>query len=190
MCKELILLHDSVLFIEQQLTEQCKMFLSLLCWSPHRALHGSPPFPMMDVAPRLLKRLFRCMQKLHCKQSHVVASRNGGSNCTNILKSKECVDFLDQRKQAKMQWIQDRSRSNVDSLNNIRRDASRHFRNKKKAYLKVKTEELETNSKIKVRDLYRGINDFKKGYQPRTTIVKARVYEIQTYMLIFALIVR
>ena len=33
--------------------------------------------------------------------------------------------------------------------------------------------ELETNSKIKnIRDLYRGINDFKKGYQPRTNIVK------------------
>ena len=29
-------------------------------------------------------------------------------------------------------------------------------------------EELETNSKIKkIRDLYRGNNDFKKGYQPR-----------------------
>ena len=43
----------------------------------------------------------------------------------------------------------------------------------KKAYLKVKIEELETNSKINnVRDLYRSINDFKKGYQPRTTIVK------------------
>jgi len=58
-------------------------------------------------------------------------------------------------------------------LNNIRRDASRHFRNNKKAYLKIKIEELETNSKInKVRDLYRGINDFMKGYQPRTTRVK------------------
>jgi hypothetical protein len=43
---------------------------------------------------------------------------------------------------------------------------------KKKAYLKFKIEELETNSKINnVRDLYRVINDFKKGYQPRTTIV-------------------
>jgi len=42
-----------------------------------------------------------------------------------------------------------------------------------KAYLKVKIEELETNSKINnVRDLYRGINDIKKGYQPRTSIVK------------------
>ena len=44
---------------------------------------------------------------------------------------------------------------------------------KRKAYLKVNVEELETNSKInKVRDLYKGINDFKKGHQPRTTIVK------------------
>ena len=46
---------------------------------------------------------------------------------------KECLDFLDQRK-----WIQDPSQSNVENLNYIRRDASRHFRNKKKAYLKVK----------------------------------------------------
>jgi len=49
-------------------------------------------------------------------------------------------------------------------LNNIRRDANKHFRNKKKAYLKVKIDELETNNKInKVRDLCRGINDFKEG---------------------------
>ena len=86
---------------------------------------------------------------------------------------RECVDFLNQRVRAKMQWIQDPSRSKVDNFNNIRREASRQFRNKKKAYLKVKIEELETNSKVNnVRDLYRGINDFKKGYQPRTTIVK------------------
>jgi hypothetical protein len=33
--------------------------------------------------------------------------------------------------------------------------------------------ELETNSKINiVRDWYRGIIDFKKGYKPRTNIVK------------------
>ena len=71
-----------------------------------------------------------------------------------------------------MQWIQDPSQSNVDNLNSVRRNVSRHFRNKK-AYLKAKIEELETNSKVNnVRDLYRGINDFKKGYQPRTIIVK------------------
>jgi len=72
-----------------------------------------------------------------------------------------------------MQWICEPSQSNVDNMNSVRCDASRHFRNKKKAYQKAKIEELETNSKIKnIRDLYRGISDFKKGYQPRTNIVK------------------
>jgi hypothetical protein len=34
--------------------------------------------------------------------------------------------------------------------------------------LKDKISELESN----IRDLYRGINEFKKGYQPRTNLVK------------------
>ena len=39
--------------------------------------------------------------------------------------------------------------------------------------MKDKFEELETNSKIKNNmDLYRGISDFKKGYQPRTNILR------------------
>ena len=37
-----------------------------------------------------------------------------------------------------MQWIHDPSQSTVDNLNSIRLDASRHFRNKKKEYLKAK----------------------------------------------------
>jgi hypothetical protein len=47
------------------------------------------------------------------------------------------------------------------------------FRNKKREYLKAKINELETNSNNKnIRDLYRGISDFKRGYQPRTNVVK------------------
>jgi len=85
----------------------------------------------------------------------------------------ECLGFLDKRKRAKIHWIQDPSQSNVDNLNKVRREVSRHFRNKTKAYLKAKIEELETNNKIQnIRDLYRGISDFKKGYQPRYIIVK------------------
>ena len=49
---------------------------------------------------------------------------------------------------AKLQCVQDPSQSNVNTLNNVRREATRHFRNKKKAYLKAKIEELETNRKI------------------------------------------
>jgi len=36
-----------------------------------------------------------------------------------------------------------------------------------------KTDELETNSKMKyITDIYRGISEFKKGSQPKTNIVK------------------
>ena len=62
---------------------------------------------------------------------------------------EECLGFLDQRKQAKMQWVHDPSQNNVDNMNSVRPVASRHFRNKKKAYLTAKIEEIETNSKIK-----------------------------------------
>jgi hypothetical protein len=86
---------------------------------------------------------------------------------------EEYLGMLDQRKQAKMQWIQDPSQSNVDNMNNVRLDATRHIRNKKKSYLKAKFEKHETNSNINnIRDLYRGINDVKKEYQPKTIIVK------------------
>jgi len=46
--------------------------------------------------------------------------------------NEECVDFLDQRKQAKMQLKQVPSQSNVDNMNSVRRDVSRHFREKKR----------------------------------------------------------
>jgi len=86
---------------------------------------------------------------------------------------EECLGFLDQRKWAKMEWIQDPNQSNVDNLNNVRREVSRNFRNKKKAYLRAKIEELETNNKIQnIRYLYTGINEFKKRYQPRCNIIK------------------
>jgi hypothetical protein len=61
---------------------------------------------------------------------------------------KECLRFLDQRKQAKVQWVQDSNQSNTDNLNNVSRNVRRHLREKKKN-LKVKINELENNNKIK-----------------------------------------
>jgi hypothetical protein len=85
---------------------------------------------------------------------------------------EECLCSLYKRKQAKMKWLQDPNQINVDNVNNVKREASRHFGNVKTEYLKTKIYELETNSKIKnIRELYMGISDFKKGYQARTNIV-------------------
>jgi predicted ribonuclease YlaK len=45
---------------------------------------------------------------------------------------EEYLGFLDGRKQAKMQWMQNPSQSNVENLKKVRRVAGRHFRNKNK----------------------------------------------------------
>jgi hypothetical protein len=48
---------------------------------------------------------------------------------------EECSKLFDQKKEAKLQWLQDPSKINKDNLNNVRREASRYFRNKKRKYL-------------------------------------------------------
>jgi hypothetical protein len=70
-------------------------------------------------------------------------------------------------------WLQNPSQINGNYQKNLRRETTRTFRNKKTEYLKGKIIELETNNKKKNnRDLYRGTNEFKKGYQPRINIIK------------------
>jgi hypothetical protein len=60
-----------------------------------------------------------------------------------------------------VQWLQDPSEINGDNVN------------EKREYLKYRINELATNSKNKsIRDLYRGINYFKRGYQPTNNLVK------------------
>jgi hypothetical protein len=62
---------------------------------------------------------------------------------------------------------------NEGNLSGVWREASRHFRNKKREYLRDRTNELGLSSKNKnIRDLCRGMNEFKKGYQSRTNLVK------------------
>jgi hypothetical protein len=81
--------------------------------------------------------------------------------------------LFDQRKQAKLQWLQDPDEVNEDNLSDVRQETITHFRNKKRECLKEEINDLEQNNKNKnIRDLYMGINEFKKGYQSRTNLVK------------------
>ena len=58
---------------------------------------------------------------------------------------EEFSQFLGRRKLLKMRWLQDPNKSSVDNLKSVRREATGHFRNKKKEYLKAKIGELESN---------------------------------------------
>jgi hypothetical protein len=61
---------------------------------------------------------------------------------------------------------------NEDNLSNVGQEASGHFKNKEREYLKDRINELKSNTKNKnIRDLYKDISEFKKGYQPRTNLV-------------------
>jgi hypothetical protein len=44
----------------------------------------------------------------------------------------------DQRKKTELQWLWDPSEINGDNPNNVRCETTRHFRNKKREYLKTK----------------------------------------------------
>jgi predicted RNA-binding protein len=69
-----------------------------------------------------------------------------------------------------MQCLLDPNHSNLNNLNNVSQST---FQDKKREYLKAKINKLKKNSTNKnIRELYRGISDFKKGYQPRTNIVQ------------------
>jgi hypothetical protein len=58
-------------------------------------------------------------------------------------------------------------------LQNLRHETSTTFKKKEREYLKDKVSELQTNNKNKnIRDLYRGVNEFRKGYQSRINIIK------------------
>jgi hypothetical protein len=65
---------------------------------------------------------------------------------------------------------------NGDNLQNLIHETSRVFRDKKREYLKGKINKPEINNKNNnIRDLYRGMNEFKKGYQPRINNKRMRM---------------
>jgi hypothetical protein len=91
-------------------------------------------------------------------------------------------ELLDQRKQAKLQWLQDPSEINGDNLKNVRRESTRYFRNKKREYLKDRINKLTTNSKNKnTRDLYKGVTECKMVYQSINNFVEDENGDLLAY---------
>jgi hypothetical protein len=62
---------------------------------------------------------------------------------------EECSKLLDLRKKATVQCLQDLRQINGDNQNNVRHEAKRHFRDKKREYLKAKIINLQTTNKNK-----------------------------------------
>ena len=73
-----------------------------------------------------------------------------------------------------MKFLQVPTQLNRDNNYHTKRcETNRTLRNKNRDYLKGKLSEIDTNSKNKnIRDLYKGIKDFKKGYQAMVNVIK------------------
>jgi len=93
----------------------------------------------------------------------------------NFAVMKNVYEFY-QRKHTKMQWLQDSNHSTVENLNHAWRGTSRHFRNKKKKYLKTKSDELKTNSKSK------SVLDFNNCFPTRCDLFSLLLFCRQFYM--------
>jgi hypothetical protein len=113
-----------------QLSRQCGI-LNIL--QPYR-----PPRPVTGIALLTVRGTVRGNIKISARESqgYYVLKRH------KLWFDKGCPKLLDQGKQAKLQWLQGPSEINEDNLNNVRHEASRHFRNKKRDYMKDKIDEL------------------------------------------------
>ena len=97
----------------------------------------------------------------------------GSSHLSKPWFDEECSELANKRKQTKLLWLQNPNNQTAEDFSNVRRDTCRMFRKKKRNYMKAKVNKLEENSKNKnIRELYKGINEFKKGYQPRAYVIK------------------
>jgi hypothetical protein len=75
----------------------------------------------------------------------------------------------------------DRNQIGIDDLSNVNGKLTDISEKKRKEYLKAKIDELETKNEMKnIRDFCRGINEFKKSYQPRINIVKDEKCDLVT----------
>jgi len=86
---------------------------------------------------------------------------------------EECVKIVKVRNEARIAWLTQNMAETRNKFLNIRQAAHNLFKNKKRQYLKRKIEEIEENCQSgNVRGMYMGINNFRKGFQARTEMVK------------------
>lgn len=78
----------------------------------------------------------------------------------------ESSKLADQRKQDKLQWLQEPSQIKGHNLDMVRYETIRNFRNKNGLHVKGKINVLEKKKRKQTLDFCRGIHECNKGSQP------------------------
>ena len=84
---------------------------------------------------------------------------------------EECKEMLEKQSSVRLKMLQRKTRSNIETFRNARRDARRICRRRKKQYEEEKIEDLRDKYKRNaVKHFYEGIRKIRTGFQPRTTM--------------------
>lgn len=102
-------------------------------------------------------------------------------NGDNEWFDQKCREMIEKRNALRMGYIERPTRAKRILYENARREANRTVRSKKRAYLNAILLKAEQDFKEdNTREAYKGINFFKKGYSPRTTICRSSDGEMLT----------
>ena len=86
---------------------------------------------------------------------------------------QEYSELPNKRNREILLWIQNPNDQTAEEFTIVKHDTCRTFKKKKSDYMKAKVNKLEENSENKnIREMYKGISKFKKGYQPRAYVIK------------------
>jgi len=86
---------------------------------------------------------------------------------------EECKEMLEEQNNARLKMLQRKTRSNIEAYKEVRREARKVYRKKKKYFKEEKLEELkEKYKRNRLKQFYEGIRKIRAGFQPRTTMCK------------------
>ena len=86
---------------------------------------------------------------------------------------EECKEILEEQSNTRLKMLQRKTRSNIETYKEARREARKICRRKKKHYEEEKLKELQEKYKNNaIKQFYEGIRKIRAGFQPRTTMCK------------------
>ena len=92
---------------------------------------------------------------------------------------QECINIINKKNEAKQKLLQRNTRINSENYCELRREAKRVCRRKKREMILKRIETIEEcNTEKAYRKFYKEVNWFRKGFQPRLNICKDKNGEI------------
>jgi len=104
----------------------------------------------------------------------LIGKNEGIETFKNKWYDEECKFAIEEMKEAREKWlVKGRREKEEQEYHHKRKEAHRMIRNKKKTYVKSVIESVEEDQKHNnTRKMYQTVNQFKKGYQHKFSIIR------------------